>query len=965
MNLEQLFSLDDDVLTLSEERKTFLKKGVHPDLDSIKQESNLHIVGHVADDILFTWDGKKEKSGKEVTLFCLFNLITKKPSVLFDHDRKVDVVTASVNEERTLLAFTVIEFKSLLENPDEETIGTYRCFIAEICPKNRVFSLAVERPIYQRVEFLCGKYPLYAGSARKESHMLFFQHSETIDLYHFPMARIEDGMIMSGQPKVENLVKGFVWAQLDQVNKRLYYVYPTVESTNNFEDKASEAKLIFSAIQFCERFPRVIAVRMLCPFPINSQIYRTSGRFQYDRKSLTNIVAESNVNMQVVSSSNGSLFLCYQHSPRQERTLSQESLLSNEENGEENMESETQQKFLEYSIFMFHHGSILKCKIPNVIPENLIDSARLSFTLLCDCIAVILPGYVFHLLDCDAEHPPCHHLILEAPESLNIQPCNNQLSEFICLNNKDEASINKEELLVFEPSLCKIFKLKIDNKFWTDCFLSTNRDSTRLALLHFSVVHIRDPEVVSEIFSHLVGDPANLECLNILREYLIGSTYFHMKFQVDSSVYKLLPFSNAEPFRGHLEKDKAGKKIARISYSSFKTDDILQNFRDEKRREMEFWISLKRNISHANSVERFSLKRVAISEDGRSTHTRTTEDSGFTSLFRKLRKDTHVAPNLELSPECVPEFLENIRPEPFSKLKEERDSMKVLESLTRYLHHYLPADVPKLKIQNMAMEYTKCQKKQSNNLLQLFWEGLKYTEDTHPYRVPLDIRGSSRDCALFMLLERYHIVVKELRFPFPKGFQTFFVSIGFRCLEPKLFMQYVTNGIFELETEFVHRLLEDVGEDESYRHVISRLISSFEQPKAMRFLSKWNSPHNTSLLCQRYVSQLLTKGSVPLHNDSQDFLSQSQRFDEYEKTVSSFLSSTDCSSEPHTVPFRPLMNVLTALEAAALPAKKTRDAKGTGDGQGSRSKSTLKFIAKHAMQHTANEVDDSLGLVTF
>ena len=25
-------------------------------------------------------------------------------------------------------------------------------------------------------------------------------------------------------------------------------------------------------------------------------------------------------------------------------------------------------------------------------------------------------------------------------------------------------------------------------------------------------------------------------------------------------------------------------------------------------------------------------------------------------------------------------------------------------------------------------------------------------------------------------------------------------------------------------------------------------------------------------------------GSVPLHNDSQDFLSQSQRFDEYEKT---------------------------------------------------------------------------------
>ena len=31
---------------------------------------------------------------------------------------------------------------------------------------------------------------------------------------------------MSGQPQVEHLVKGFLWAQVDQVNKRLYYVCP-------------------------------------------------------------------------------------------------------------------------------------------------------------------------------------------------------------------------------------------------------------------------------------------------------------------------------------------------------------------------------------------------------------------------------------------------------------------------------------------------------------------------------------------------------------------------------------------------------------------------------------------------------------------------------------------------------------------------------------------------------------------
>lgn len=50
---------------------------------------------------------------------------------------------------------------------------------------------------------------------------------------------------------------------------------------------------------------------------------------------------------------------------------------------------------------------------------------------------------------------------------------------------------------------------------------------------------------------------------------------------------------------------------------------------------------------------------------------------------------------------------------------------------------------------------------------------------------------------------------------------------------------------------------------------------------------------------------------------------------------------------------------------SVLPTKKTRDVKGTGGSKRSTSNSELKFIANHAMQHTANEVDDSLGLLAF
>ena len=34
---------------------------------------------------------------------------------------------------------------------------------------------------------------------------------------------------------------------------------------------------------------------------------------------------------------------------------------------------------------------------------------------------------------------------------------------------------------------------------------------------------------------------------------------------------------------------------------------------------------------------------------------------------------------------------------------------QVLQSLTRYLHHYLPPEVPKMKIQKFAIEYITCQ----------------------------------------------------------------------------------------------------------------------------------------------------------------------------------------------------------------------------------------------------------------
>ncbi|XP_028401360.1 gamma-secretase-activating protein-like [Dendronephthya gigantea] len=962
MNLEKVFDFDDDIFPWIVERvkKTFRKRDVQ-DVDAIKESCNAHIVGQVSDDLLlFTWDGKpdKTKSEMEITYFCLYDLTTKKSSILFDHDRKVDVVTASVNEERTLLAFTVIELKPHDFNPAEESVGTYKSIIAEISPKNRVFKLAVDQPHYQKVQFLHGKYPLYGGSARRESHMLFFHHTKSIDLYHIPLARIDCGMIMSSQPQVENLVKRFVWAQFERHRKRLYYVYS--------ESDDESADLIFSAIQFCETSPRVVTMKLICPFSVGSP---SNTRLQYDRKPLSKFVSESDVNMQVVSSPDGSFFLCYQH-PLNEDTRPIQDTASSTDVTDGGGEFEPQQSVLEYSIFMLHHGAILRCKVPNVVPSNLIDQARLLFVMLNDCIAVILPGYVFHILDCNAEHPPCHHLFLSGPDSEELSISDEQLSEFRCFNSKPRKAIQQEELQLFEPRLCKLFKLNIKNNYWTDCFLSTHCDTTRLALLHFSILHIQDPDIMLQIFGHLACDPANPECVDILNEYLIGSTYFQMKFQVEASVYKLLPFSNTEPFRGHLETNRKGEKIAQISYTPMKSSKILnQTFKDEKRKELEFWIFLRQNLSFASSVDRFSLKKISMQEEiPRTNDSSSTAESGFSSIFQKFRRfqlvENQIQGNSEFSKEYKPEYLEYIRCDDATVEKEEGRSMKVLDSLTRFFHRYLPSEVPKMKIQKMAMEYIACQKKQSSKLLDLFWSGLNYSDDTHPYDHSLNTRGTSRERALLMLFERYHMAVNQIHFPIPTGFHTFFVFMGFRCLEERLFIQYVINKIFSLETEFMNRLLHDVGDDESYSHLISRLICSFDQPKAIHFLEKWSSPGVSRILCQRYVSKLLIEDDH-FRNDSKDFLTQSQRFDEFQRTVSSLKSSGSDHSESETVPFRPLLNVMAALNVTVAQAKKPSMWKGNKQDLESRTNSEMSYVSKNALEHTTRNVDDILGLGAF
>ncbi|XP_046854214.1 uncharacterized protein LOC124447347 isoform X2 [Xenia sp. Carnegie-2017] len=403
-----------------------------------------------------------------------------------------------------------------------------------------------------------------------------------------------------------------------------------------------------------------------------------------------------------------------------------------------------------------------------------------------------------------------------------------------------------------------------------------------------------------------------------------------------------------------------------------KENEILKPFKEEKRKELDFWTSFYENIYFHNSYHRFSLKEVSLTKErlqSNQSNVSSKSENASTSIFQRFRKmpsvESQIQGNVEFSKDYRPEYLEMIESDKDTLEKEEGRNMMVLKSLTKFLHLCLPPEVPKMKIQKIALEYITCQKKQSSYLLQLFWYSLNYSEDCHPYDKKIKIRGTMRDRALFMLFERYYMAVNEINFPVSKGFHTFFVFIGFRCLHQSFFMQYVRNKVFILETEFMDRLIHDVGDDESYFQLISRLISQFDQSKAQHFMLMWRGFGVSSVLCQRYLSNLLSNGSS-LESIPRDFLAESEKFPVSPPSGSS--SSRDPSliqKQAESIYFRPLISVMTSIKLADAKQKKQNIWKKKVVESDAETNSKLSFISDNALEHTIRAIDDASALEAF
>ena len=304
-------------------------------------------------------------------------------NVLYKFSEPTNIVSASVNEDTSLLAFTTIK-----ENPDNPTFSTY---IVNIHSEAAPVPLKLDTLYYHKVLFLKSMGFDYRklGTIRPEAKLLLIMHKVGIVFYQIHLRTIQNYAVISDEPKEECVTEEIDWYQWDSINQWLYY--------GRFFSPEEKAVTI-ACIDFSQAY-HIVLFCLQFKLPYNNFYYTGNTTYYNSPGAFTMPLKE--VNIQILHVKNGPWCMCIQHS--------------------DGSHTEDGQYKIEYSVFMMHNGHVLKGYVN--LDEKSDHGIPLHFMLLGQFVAVYAPGYLFHLLNVGAKSDPCHHLIL-GKEFTPSLPCN-------------------------------------------------------------------------------------------------------------------------------------------------------------------------------------------------------------------------------------------------------------------------------------------------------------------------------------------------------------------------------------------------------------------------------------------------------------------------------------------------------------------------------------------------------------
>ncbi|XP_060160760.1 gamma-secretase-activating protein isoform X2 [Globicephala melas] len=457
------------------------------------------------------------KDDKGNVFFGLYDYQTKQNEHLYTFEKDLQVVSCSVNRERTLLAASLVQ--AAKEGRRNELQPGSRCLtlLVEIHPINNVKVLkAVDSYIW--VQFL---YPHVESHPLPESHLLLISEEKYIEQLHIQVTQEDGNRVViknSGHLPRQRVAEDFVWAQWDMSEQRLYYI------------DLKKSRSVLKCIQFYadEHFS------LMFEAPLDVSLSDSGFKlvnFGYDDLQDQEKLSK-HPTLCVFTNHAGSLCVCY--CP--------------------NFDSWEQ---ITYSVLYFHkgHGKTFTATLGRVDSRV---TKGITFLSLDYYVAVYLPGHFFHLLN--IQHPDliCHSLFLTG---------NSEVIDMLPHSPLQSLSGS----LVLDWGSGKLYRALLNQSYLLEFLWNTRLDCEKLALLHCVLSCGRDPRrLEAKIIQWISENISACHSFDLIQEFIIASSYWSI-YPETSNMDKLLPYSSlltwdtVHSFKGYWEKLNSNLEYVKYS----------------------------------------------------------------------------------------------------------------------------------------------------------------------------------------------------------------------------------------------------------------------------------------------------------------------------------------------------------------------------------------------------------------
>ena len=837
--------------------------------------STAKMIGQERDgNILLSWD-KKNNTGDTISCVGLYSPSSKSYRTLYQHDTQTNICAATVNSDKTLLAFTVVT--------EESGEKCYDCLIAEIRPQERIFTLNLEGPEFRMLQFLHND---TASSSKNRmsrnmppSRLLLVAPNSIICQYQFKMQQVRQGAIVVSQPEQEIIQRNFTWYQWDPKMQWLYYA--------RFEGNIDQSvtgrnSLTLHCKSFATAVPQhLFTLSLPLPLPYKDSLYMSSMTF-YDSPFGFRLPVEE-INMQVLYRPDGFWCVCLQHCT-----------------GGEACDAESK---IDYSVYILHNGYTLYAQVPLPAPTS--TDMYIHFMLIGCFVAAYIPGMMLHFLNIGPRVDPCHHLMFGPDMAVplpimtsedrqsplakggNYKACPRFLSSVVHFgtspaSNYNTAFMDSDESVIYEcvlnvPGFFHLFRTCSNAELMED-------------LLHLMIVGFQRNGMALSMIEHLCQTPMQMSDHRLIAEFIIASSFSRIYYECKHYVAKQLPLTTSPTFRGKVVKNSEGGKLALLKLSPIQnfvkqllvqsdqklvaaTPDDLLHYNPPADQPFEGLVF--HAVVNQPSISRIDIRELVISAEAEGAQQSQAQASspGQGSKARAKQKKKVVSRSTGGSHESdhssstgmggifsiltlgrsggtsgqqvrairhPRNSLTFLKPDEALLEGEEAQSASIREQMLNRIARDMSLRLRNIVFNTLQTYYSDLEK-HSCTVLQIMWESLGFNENNHPLHLStICRRPTTREEILFELLEAYQLAHLDLGIPLPNGFHTFFMAMGYLCLETGVFLQYLRNGVFTPTKSFMRLLIEATSSEDA--PIVFQVISNLDYSLAKEALETWSNP---------------------------------------------------------------------------------------------------------------------------